>query len=32
MEKAIVKACAGVLAGLCILLIALWQLVNYTWD
>ena len=32
MEKAIVKACAGALLGAAISLMALWELVDYTWD
>jgi hypothetical protein len=32
MEKAIVKAFAGILVGVSIILFILWRLVNYTWD
>ena len=32
MEKAIVKACAGILLSVSILVITLWQLADYTWD
>jgi hypothetical protein len=32
MEKAIVKACAEILLGVSILIITLWDLVNYIWE
>jgi hypothetical protein len=36
MGKAIVKTCAGILTGLLggirMVLIAIWELVDYTWD
>jgi hypothetical protein len=32
MEKAIVKACAVILVGVSILIIALWGLANYIWE
>ena len=32
MEKAILRACAGIIIGLAIILIALWDVADYTWD
>jgi hypothetical protein len=32
MEKAIVRACAGILIGLTMIFIALWEVVDYSWD
>jgi hypothetical protein len=32
MEKAIVKACAGILVNVAILILTLWHLANYIWE
>jgi hypothetical protein len=32
MEKAIIKACAGILVGVSVLITTLWNLANYIWE